>query len=189
MDRLYCYADLSTSSPQDGEASDVAERCAERFAGFHAVVAYLLETPETQDAYVSPVKEVSRRRWTTAHLLVGDAAHATSRRRYMAQGVGVVVEDALGLDECLDPPGETRDLLEEYRRRRLPRTPCVQAQARRRDRTRGMPPGVRNLLRTRMRGAQSPAPPNRHRHPHVEREHEPSPLGSGSVPVRSPGSS
>ncbi|WP_151477839.1 FAD-dependent oxidoreductase [Streptomyces albicerus] len=148
-DRLYCCADLSAPSPQGGEASDVAawsaERFANRFAGFHPVVAHLLETPEAQDSYVSPIEEVSPRRWATAHtVLVGDAAHATSPN--MAQGVAMAVEDALVLAECLDRPGETRDLLEEYRRRRLPRTRWVQAQARKRDRTRGMPPGVRNLL-------------------------------------------
>ncbi len=141
-DRLYCYADVSAPSPRNGELT--GSRLAERFAGFHPLVRRLLATPEAQDAYSSPIEEVHGEQWTSAHtVLVGDAAHATSPN--MAQGVAMAVEDALVLAECLDRPGRTQDLLEEYRQRRLPRTRWVQEQARKRDRTRGLLPAVRNL--------------------------------------------
>lgn len=141
-DRLYCYADLSVPPTQDGTGS--AARFAERFARFHPLVTELLATPEAYNAYFAPVEEVCLQRWTTARtVLVGDAAHATSPN--MAQGVAMAVEDALVLAECLDRPGDIQDCLGEYQQRRLPRTRWVQAQARKRDRTRGMMPGLRNL--------------------------------------------
>ena len=58
----------------------------------------------------------------------------------MAEGAGMALEDALVLTEtvaCGRP-------IEEFEARRRKRVSFVRAQTQRRDRTRGLPPGVRN---------------------------------------------
>jgi len=71
-------------------------------------------------------------------VLVGDAAHAMSPN--MAEGVGMALEDALMLAETVaaDRP------LVEFEARRRPRVGFVRMQTHRRDRTRNLPPVLRN---------------------------------------------
>lgn len=141
--QLYCYADLSTAEPASGEA--VESTLAERFSHFDAPVAELLTTPAARNAYFSTIEEVVDETWRTDRIaLIGDAAHASSPN--MAQGVAMAVEDALVLAETLAGEGNTADLLENYRQRRLPRTRWVQARTHRRDRTRSLAPVVRNTV-------------------------------------------
>ncbi|MFD9052930.1 FAD-dependent monooxygenase [Streptomyces zaomyceticus] len=141
--RLYCYADLSISAAENGTTE--GSQLAESFADFDPVVTRLLATADARSAYFSLIEDVTPERWTTARtVLVGDAAHATSPN--MAQGVGMAVEDALVLAECLDRPGSLSERLDSYVTRRMPRTAWVQRHARKRDRARGLPRGVRNLV-------------------------------------------
>jgi 2-polyprenyl-6-methoxyphenol hydroxylase-like FAD-dependent oxidoreductase len=75
-------------------------------------------------------------------VLIGDAAHASSPN--MAQGAAMAVEDALVLAERLDAEPVDEALI-AYERRRKPRVAWVQEQTHRRDRTRSLPPVIRNL--------------------------------------------
>jgi 2-polyprenyl-6-methoxyphenol hydroxylase-like FAD-dependent oxidoreductase len=133
---VYCYADLNTSDP-DG----AAESWRDSFADFADPVPRLLEQGAV--AYFSPIEEVVPPAWT-AHrvVLVGDAAHASSPN--MAQGAALAVEDALVLAELLATHPVDRALT-AYTERRTARVAWVQEQTHRRDRTRSLPPVIRNL--------------------------------------------
>jgi 2-polyprenyl-6-methoxyphenol hydroxylase-like FAD-dependent oxidoreductase len=64
----------------------------------------------------------------------------------MAQGAALALEDALVLAEVLSGEGPIERALTDYERRRTPRVAWVQEQTRRRDRTRSLPPAVRNPI-------------------------------------------
>ncbi|WP_191971337.1 FAD-dependent monooxygenase [Streptomyces luteolifulvus] len=139
--RVCCYADVAAPSPED---PTTAAGLARLFSGYDQRVRDLLATPDAHEAYFSPVEEVRCETWARGRVvLVGDAAHASSPN--MAQGVAMAVEDAQVLAEVLAGGGDTEELLRRYVQRRLPRTRWVQRQTRRRDRTRSLPPAVRNL--------------------------------------------
>ena len=134
---VYCYADLNTSDPGGAGGEDWRES----FADFAEPVPHLLE--HGAKAYFSPIEEVVPPVWTSHRVvLVGDAAHASSPN--MAQGAALAVEDALVLAELL----ATQPLdqaLTAYTERRKARVAWVQEQTHRRDRTRSLPPVIRNL--------------------------------------------
>ena len=73
-----------------------------------------------------------------------DAAHAMSPN--MAQGAALAFEDALVLAACLREAGSVAEALAGFVARRHPRTSWVRAQTHRRDRTRRLPPLVRDPL-------------------------------------------
>ena len=75
-------------------------------------------------------------------VLIGDAAHATSPN--MAQGAAMALEDALVLAAALREIAAIPDALAAFEAARRPRTDWVRAQTHRRDRTRTLPPAVRN---------------------------------------------
>ncbi|MFF3691386.1 FAD-dependent oxidoreductase [Streptomyces sp. NPDC002187] len=139
--RVCCYADVAAASPED---PTTAAGLPGLFSGYDQRVRDLLATPAAGEAYFSPVEEVGSETWAYGRVvLVGDAAHASSPN--MAQGVAMAVEDAQVLAEVLATGGNTEDLLQQYVQRRLPRTRWVQRQTHQRDRTRSMPPTVRNI--------------------------------------------
>lgn len=141
--QVCCYADVSAASPQD--LTDGTAQLSPFFSGFDPRVQDLLATPAARAAYASPVEEVSCGTWTSGHVvLVGDAAHASSPN--MGQGVAMAVEDAQVLADTLAAEGHIPDLLQQYVQRRLPRIRWVQRQTRQRDRTRSLPPAVRNFV-------------------------------------------
>jgi 2-polyprenyl-6-methoxyphenol hydroxylase-like FAD-dependent oxidoreductase len=134
---VYCYADLNTNDPDSARDKDWREP----FAGFAEPVPRLLQ--QGVGAYFSPIEEVSPPAWTAHHIvLVGDAAHASSPN--MAQGAAMAVEDALVLADLL-ATSSIDEALSSYRERRTVRVEWVQEQTHRRDRTRSLPPWVRNL--------------------------------------------
>jgi 2-polyprenyl-6-methoxyphenol hydroxylase-like FAD-dependent oxidoreductase len=77
-------------------------------------------------------------------VLIGDAAHAMSPN--MAQGAALAFEDALVLAACLRQAGSLAEALAGFVARRAPRTGWVRAQTHRRDRTRNLPPPLRDPL-------------------------------------------
>jgi FAD-dependent urate hydroxylase len=139
---VYCYADTTTDS---ATSSDPIQRLRERFAGFAAPVPQLLE--QLQDStrvHVAPIEQVAAAGWGRgAVVLVGDAAHGMSPN--MAEGASLAFEDALVLAACLHDGGTVTDALAGFVARRRPRTNWVRAQTHRRDRTRNLPPTLRNL--------------------------------------------
>jgi 2-polyprenyl-6-methoxyphenol hydroxylase-like FAD-dependent oxidoreductase len=77
-------------------------------------------------------------------VLVGDAAHATSPN--MAQGAAMALEDVLVLTDCLQRIPAIPDALAAFEAQRRPRTDWVRARTHRRDRTRYLPPGMRDAV-------------------------------------------
>ena len=140
-DRVYCYCDV-VSTP----VHDAPERVpVELFAGFAEPAATLLDA--AVDVHVSTIEEVALDRWARERVvLIGDAAHATSPN--MAQGAAMALEDALVLTDCLRKISTIPDAIAAFEARRRPRTDWVRAQTHRRDRTRYLPPAIRdNVLR------------------------------------------
>jgi FAD-dependent urate hydroxylase len=139
---VYCYADITTDSATSG---DPTQRLRDRFAGFAAPIPELLE--QLQDStrvHVAPIEQVAAAAWGRgAVVLVGDAAHGMSPN--MAEGAALAFEDALVLAACLHDARTVTDALAGFVARRSPRTDWVRAQTHGRDRTRNLPPAVRNL--------------------------------------------
>ena len=135
---VYCYADVNSSDAADARGTEWRES----FLDFADPVPRLLQ--HAGDAYFAPIEEVAPPAWTARRVvLVGDAAHASSPN--MAQGAAMALEDALVLADVLATSQDIEQALTEYQRRRTTRIAWVQDQTHRRDRTRNLPPIVRNL--------------------------------------------
>ena len=145
--RLYCYADETvpegTPNPPDPKA-----RLLELFGDFGGPVPAILDG--MAKVQVARTDEVVLDRWSTGPvLLVGDAAHATAPT--LAQGAAMALEDAVVLGEVLRAtPGDVPAALARFEERRRPRCAQVREQTRDRDRTRDVPPALRDpMLRRR----------------------------------------
>lgn len=138
--RMYCYADIDTSDRTDPTGGD-PRSFGELYGEFADPVPAILNECVTTRVrrYFSPIEEVVQAPWVRGRVvLIGDAAHAMSPN--MAEGAGMALEDALVLAETV-ANGEP---LDKYEERRRPRVMFVQRQTRRRDRTRHLPPVLRN---------------------------------------------
>lgn len=138
---VYCYAD-TTDVNGDG---DPVRRLRERFAGFAAPVPGLLaRLDDPARIHAAPIQQVAAEQWGRgAVVLVGDAAHGMSPN--MAEGASLAFEDALVLAACVRDAATVERALAAFVARRSPRTGWVRAQTHRRDRTRDLPPALRNL--------------------------------------------
>ena len=135
---VYCYADVNSS---DGPPDTRRGAWRELFADFADPVPRLLQ--QADDAYYAPIEEVAPPAWKARRVvLVGDAAHASSPN--MAQGAAMALEDALVLADALTTSQDIEEALEQYEQRRAARVTWVQDQTHRRDRTRNLPPFLRN---------------------------------------------
>jgi FAD-dependent urate hydroxylase len=144
--RVYCYCDTPADNPSQPEGDDVLGRLAELLIGFAAPVPAILDSLGPDGAvHVAPIEEVTLDRWARGSvLLIGDAAHATSPN--MAEGAAMALEDGLVLAECLAAGHGIAPTLAQFQARRRPRTRWVLAQTHRRDRTRSLPPALRDLV-------------------------------------------
>jgi 2-polyprenyl-6-methoxyphenol hydroxylase-like FAD-dependent oxidoreductase len=136
---IYCYADVNAARPVDPTGGDPA-KLVELCRDFPEPVPTILRERPSDGArpYFSPIEEVVQKPWVRGRtVLIGDAAHAMSPN--MAEGAGMALEDAHILAETI-AGGRP---LEEFEARRRPRVAFVQAQTHRRDRTRNLPPFLR----------------------------------------------
>ena len=135
---VYCYADVNSREAADVHGADWRQL----FVDFADPVPRLLH--HAGDAHFAPIEEVAPPAWAARRVvLIGDAAHASSPN--MAQGAAMALEDALVLADVLATSPDIEEALTEYQRRRAPRIAWVQNQTHRRDRTRNLPPTVRNI--------------------------------------------
>jgi FAD-dependent urate hydroxylase len=144
--QVYCYCDTPAGSLPRPEGDDLSERLAELLAGFADPVPAILDTLGPDSAvHLGPIEEVTLDQWSSGPvLLIGDAAHATSPN--MAEGAAMALEDGLVLAECLASSRSIAQTQAAFQARRHPRTQWVLAQTHRRDRTRNLPPALRNLM-------------------------------------------
>jgi 2-polyprenyl-6-methoxyphenol hydroxylase-like FAD-dependent oxidoreductase len=148
--RLYCYADeAGTAPPPDPRA-----RLREVFGQYGGPVPAILDAIE--QVQVAATDEVELGRWSRGRVvLVGDAAHATAPT--LSQGAAMAIEDALVLADALGQSGgatssaarrstSVPEALAAYESRRRPRIKWVLDRTRDRDRTRDVPPALRDPL-------------------------------------------
>lgn len=142
-DQVYCYGDLFSPATERASSS---ERLRDLFSEFADPAATLLATLDgTPQVHASTIEEVALESCVQGRVvLVGDAAHATSPN--MAQGAAMALEDALVLAATLGEAEDVPRALSAFERRRRPRTDWVRAQTHRRDRTRYLPPAIRNSV-------------------------------------------
>jgi 2-polyprenyl-6-methoxyphenol hydroxylase-like FAD-dependent oxidoreductase len=140
---VYGYADVLTGAGND-PGGDPVRQLRERFAGYAAPVPWLLERlPGPEEIHVAPIEEVATQRWGRgAVVLIGDAAHAMSPN--MAQGASLAFEDALVLAGALREAATVAGALAALAARRAPRTGWARDRTHRRDRTRALPPMLRD---------------------------------------------
>jgi 2-polyprenyl-6-methoxyphenol hydroxylase-like FAD-dependent oxidoreductase len=143
---VYCYCDAPAEGTSRLRGGDARGRLAEFLTGFAAPVPAILDALGPDDVvHVAPIEEVTLDRWSQGSvLLVGDAAHATSPN--MAEGAAMALEDGLVLAECLASGSDIAETVARFQARRRPRTQWVLAQTHRRDRTRNLPPALRDLV-------------------------------------------
>lgn len=144
--QVYCYCDAPADNIPRPEGDDVIARLAGLLRGFSAPVPAILDSLAPDDAvHVASIEEVTLDRWARGSvLLVGDAAHATSPN--MAEGAAMALEDGLVLADCLASERSIPQALSRFQARRRPRTQRLLTQTHRRDRTRNLPPALRNLI-------------------------------------------
>jgi 2-polyprenyl-6-methoxyphenol hydroxylase-like FAD-dependent oxidoreductase len=107
--------------------------------------SFFASLPADTEVHFGPIQEMRQEPWATGRVvLVGDAAHATSPN--MASGVAMALEDALVLAELVASGRIPEDFLGEFLTRRRRRVGWIQKQTARRDRLRGLPPGLRDLI-------------------------------------------
>ena len=143
-DRVYCYCDEISPEDFDSDEQSPADRMKQLFSEFAEPASTLLNRLDAAtDTHVSTIEEVALDAWVRDRVvLIGDAAHATSPN--MAQGAAMALEDALVLADCLRDIRAIPEALTAFEIRRRPRTDWVLAQTHRRDRTRYLPPTLRN---------------------------------------------
>ncbi|MFD6562638.1 FAD-dependent monooxygenase [Micromonospora profundi] len=139
--RLHCYADeAGTKAPADPLA-----RLRELFGDYRGPVPEVLEMLTPDQVHVGLTDEVELGRWYRGRvLLVGDAAHATAPT--LSQGAAMALEDAVVLAESLCAASSVDAALVAYESRRRPRTRWVADRTRDRNRTRDVPPALRDPL-------------------------------------------
>jgi FAD-dependent urate hydroxylase len=134
---VYCYTDCTPAAARTP--------LADLLAGYAEPVPTLLAGTAAGDVHGAPVEEVTLPRWSRGTaLLIGDAAHATSPN--MAQGAAMALEDAIVLADALTGARSIIEALRAYEARRRVRTDWVLAQTHRRDRSRSLPPVIRNAV-------------------------------------------
>ena len=147
-DRVYCYDDTLAARDPDHADRAAAEQLTRLFSEFADPAATLLDALDAaSEIHASMIEEVVLDSWVRDRVvLIGDAAHATSPN--MAQGAAMALEDAIVLGHCLRDIEPIPYVLATFEARRRPRNDWVRAQTHRRDRTRYLPPTIRdNVLR------------------------------------------
>jgi 2-polyprenyl-6-methoxyphenol hydroxylase-like FAD-dependent oxidoreductase len=143
--QVYCYCDASTdgtSTLQDGEAT---QRLAELLSGFAAPVPAILETLGPDGTvHVAPIEEVTRPVVTR----IGAADRGRGARDVTQHGRRGGDGPRRRPGTCRMPASERgiAPALASFQARRRPRTQWVLTQTHRRDRTRSLPPALRNLV-------------------------------------------
>lgn len=138
----YVYADCPSNEFGDGSV-EVLKHLFRSFTGPLGLIVANLD-PTTQ-IHRATLQEIRAQRWIAdRHVLIGDAAHASSPS--MAQGAGMAIEDAVVLGELIARGGPMADILQRFHENRIGRVEWVQKKARSRDKLRGGSSALRNVV-------------------------------------------
>jgi 2-polyprenyl-6-methoxyphenol hydroxylase-like FAD-dependent oxidoreductase len=142
----YCYCDAIVAEPLDDPPAGRLERLRDRFRDYAEPARTLLSRLDPATAiHFAPIEDILQDPPGVGRvLLIGDAAHAASPN--MASGAALAFEDALVLADLVSSGRGAAEIVPEFTRRRMPRVRWIQAQTRRRDRMRSLPPLVRDLV-------------------------------------------
>ncbi len=140
--KLYIYADCPTREFGSGSI----EQLKRLFAGFAPPLGHIVaDISDGADAHRAEIEEVPYRDHAAERLvLIGDAAHASSPS--MAQGAAMAMEDAIVLAACLSRKQTVERAISQFGELRKRRVDWVQKQSNARDKLRGAPDVVRNML-------------------------------------------
>ncbi len=116
---IYWFA--VADAPASGQDSDVKQELRDRFAGWHAPIAEIIEaTPADRILRTDISDRDPIERWHDGHVvLLGDAAHPMTPN--LGQGAGQAIEDVIVLDHCLSTHGALEAALRAYEQRRVAR--------------------------------------------------------------------
>ncbi|MEP7454121.1 FAD-dependent monooxygenase [Phyllobacterium sp. SB3] len=140
--KLYLYADCPANEFGDGSIRSLKRL----FADFaHPLGSVVSELDDSTSAHRAYLEEVPLGCYVADRLvLIGDAAHASSPN--MAQGAAMALEDAVVLADCITGKQALDCSLSEFHERRKHRVEWVRKQCHARDKLRGAPDPVRNLV-------------------------------------------
>ncbi|PDT34719.1 MULTISPECIES: FAD-dependent monooxygenase [Sinorhizobium] len=138
----YIYADCRSNEFGDGSVN-VMKRLFNSFAGPLGPIVAALD-PATA-VHRAVLQEVPAKRWIAdRHVLIGDAAHASSPS--MAQGAGMAIEDAVVLAELVAKDDPMEGILQQFHEARIGRVAWVQKKLRARDKLRTGSSTIRNAV-------------------------------------------
>jgi 2-polyprenyl-6-methoxyphenol hydroxylase-like FAD-dependent oxidoreductase len=142
--RTYGFGGLDAPEAFDDPLEGRLERFRRLFGSLGGPVPEYLAALECDEQLrYDAIEWVDLDRWHTGRvLLIGDAAHAGPP--HMGQGGCMAMEDALVLSQCLRAADTLANALDEYVRRRRPRTDWVQEQSRAALAAWLLPPAVRD---------------------------------------------
>jgi 2-polyprenyl-6-methoxyphenol hydroxylase-like FAD-dependent oxidoreductase len=152
--RLYCYA--TATAPFGRHPRDVRADLERRFGDWHDPIPQIIAALKPGQLLHQDVEELATP-LPTFHrgrvALLGDAAHAITPD--LGQGGGMAIEDAVVLADVLGEDRPVLPALDEYTRRRLPRTTAVAKRSRRAGRMTSAPYSAQ-LLGARLAGRLPP---------------------------------
>jgi len=129
--RVYWFATTNTPPGERDPEGTVKERLAQLFRGWHQPIQELIAATPQESILRNDISDIDPLpRFVHGRVgLLGDAAHPMTPN--LGQGACQAIEDSVVLAACLKTGGQVEGALQEYERRRMPRTNAIVIRARR----------------------------------------------------------